>query len=74
MSGRIYAYDEVARDANGIFVPLATPGAIAGDDPGIALPQPPHTGTSPAKDPITPRRPLGSREETAVDEGGCHVM
>ena len=37
MSGRVYPHDAVARDSAGRFVPLDTPGAVAGDDPGITL-------------------------------------
>lgn len=38
MSGAVYPHDQVARDAEGRFVPLDAPGATAGDDPGIMLP------------------------------------
>eukprot|EP00730_Choanoeca_flexa_P018114 TRINITY_DN8790_c0_g2_i2.p1 TRINITY_DN8790_c0_g2~~TRINITY_DN8790_c0_g2_i2.p1 ORF type:complete len:188 (+),score=44.71 TRINITY_DN8790_c0_g2_i2:67-630(+) len=38
MSGQVYPVDQVARDANGRFVPLDHPEAQAGDDPGIQLP------------------------------------
>eukprot|EP00039_Didymoeca_costata_P028915 m.22554 g.22554 ORF g.22554 m.22554 type:complete len:182 (+) comp7411_c0_seq1:192-737(+) len=38
MSGRVFPYDQVARDKDGYFVHLSTQGAVAGDDPGIQLP------------------------------------
>lgn len=37
MSGNVYRHDAVARDAEGRFVDIKTPGAVAGDDPGIQL-------------------------------------
>eukprot|EP00040_Diaphanoeca_grandis_P033175 m.202601 g.202601 ORF g.202601 m.202601 type:complete len:179 (-) comp32833_c2_seq2:115-651(-) len=37
MSANVFRYDQVARDQQGRFVDINTPGAVAGDDPGILL-------------------------------------